>query len=150
MDREAKPEDTLHTVAKLFNVQPVFYNTPTIVREQVPGAMLMDPYKAPKADEEIIGYELYYPRDPGGPFACHVTGLSWIDACFDGCCNPCAFGPLGALLCIGGCNLCAAMFLKQNQRMCQRAVYGKKGTDITKLVPHSSMLYIEGVNEKKA
>uniref|UniRef100_A0A383VTF7 Uncharacterized protein n=1 Tax=Tetradesmus obliquus TaxID=3088 RepID=A0A383VTF7_TETOB len=96
MDRGAKPEDTLHTVAKLFNVQPVFYNTPTIVREQVPGAMLMDPYKAPKADEEIIGYELYYPR------------------------------------------------------MCQRAVFGKKGTDITKLVPHSSMLYIEGVNEKKA
>lgn len=35
MDREAKPEDTLQTVAKLFNVQPVFYNTPTIVREQV-------------------------------------------------------------------------------------------------------------------
>lgn len=35
-------------------------------------------------------------------------------------------------------------------QMCQRAVYGKKGTDITKLVPHSSMLYIEGVNEKKA
>lgn len=56
-------------------------------------------------------------QDLGGPFACHITGLSWIDACFDGCCNPCAFGPLGALLCIGGCNLCAAMFLKQNQRV---------------------------------
>jgi hypothetical protein len=34
--------------------------------------------------------------------------------------------------------------------MCQRPVYGKKNTDITKLVPHSSYLYVEGVNEKKA
>lgn len=29
---------------------------------QVPGAMMMNPYRAPKIDEEIIGYELYYRR----------------------------------------------------------------------------------------
>lgn len=35
-------------------------------------------------------------------------------------------------------------------QMCQRPVYGKKGTDITKLIPHSSYRYVEGVNDHKA
>jgi hypothetical protein len=34
-------------------------------------------------------------------------------------------------------------------QMCQRPVYGKKGTDITKLIPHSSLLYVEGVHERR-
>lgn len=37
----------------------------------------------------------------------------------------------------------------RSMQMCQRPVYGKKGTDITKLVPHSSHLYLEGVHECK-
>lgn len=29
---------------------------------QVPGAIMMGPYKAPKDGDEIIGYEVYFPR----------------------------------------------------------------------------------------
>lgn len=33
-----------------------------IMNQQVPGATLLGPYRAPHANEELIGYELFFPR----------------------------------------------------------------------------------------
>lgn len=57
-----------------------------------------------------------------------IAGLSWLDACFDGCCNPCAFGVMGPLLCFLGCNVCAAMAMKRHQRVREGAMFAYTGS----------------------
>lgn len=68
----------------------------SVAAVQVPGAIMMGPYKAPKEGEEIIGYEVYFPRVSGTPRAqacpclsCSFSGwLLWACVCWPHHCRP--------------------------------------------------------------
>lgn len=73
--------------------------------------------------------------------------MQWIDACFDTCCYPCTFGPMGLLCIFSGVGSCMPCFMKKYQRVSEPS----RAQQLSNIAPnpHASAWLCQGLHTLK-